>query len=127
MQRNIISTSVLLILDILWVLLFMGKKYTKQVKDIQGTNMRGRLGFAFLAYILMVVGLNMFVLPNIRKGHELVDSLKYGAVFGLVVYGIYDCTAAAVFTDWDVGLAALDIAWGAFVFFVSAYVGSKLS
>jgi hypothetical protein len=32
----------------------------------------------------MVVGLNVFVLPNIRKGYELEDSLKYG--FTLELY-----------------------------------------
>ena len=34
--------------------------------------------------LVMVAGLNLFVLPNIRVGHELVDSLMYGASFGVM-------------------------------------------
>ena len=68
------------------------------VKEIQG----GReLEFNYLsaaaAYILMVVGLNVFVIPNIKnKKNALMDSLHYGALFGLIVYGIYDFTAGAI-------------------------------
>ena len=126
MNKNIVATIVLLVLDVLWVTLYMRNAYKKQAQDIQGTQMKSRVYLGAIAYILMVVGLNMFVLPNIRKGHELIDSLKYGATFGLVVYGIYDMTAAAVFKDWDLKLATVDIIWGSFVFFISAYVGSKL-
>ena len=125
-RQNIVATIVLLVLDILWVTLYMNKAYKKQVQDIQGTEMKGRVYLGAIAYVLMVVGLNLFVLPNIRKGHELIDSLKYGATFGLVVYGIYDMTAGAVFKDWDLKLATVDIIWGSFVFFISAYVGAKL-
>ena len=127
MKRNILATVILLVLDLAWVMFFMRKKYEKQVKDIQGQAMQGRVQFAVISYILMVVGLNLFVIPNIREGHELEDSLKYGASFGLVVYGIYDTTAAAVLKAWDIGLAAIDVAWGAFVFFIAAYLGTKLS
>lgn len=126
-RQNIIATVVLLVLDILWVTLYMSKAYKKQVQDIQGSEMKGRIYLGVIAYILMVVGLNMFVLPNIRKGHELIDSLKYGATFGLVVYGIYDMTAGTVLKDWDLKLATVDVIWGSFVFFISAYVGSKLA
>lgn len=125
-RQNIVATIVLLVLDILWVTLYMNKAYKKQVQDIQGTEMKARVYLGAIAYVLMVVGLNLFVLPNIRKGHELIDSLKYGATFGLVVYGIYDMTAGAVFKDWDLKLATVDIIWGSFVFFISAYVGAKL-
>lgn len=127
MKRNILATAILLVVDIVWVMFFIRKKYDKQVTKIQGQAMQARMQFAIISYILMVVGLNVFVLPNIREGHELGDSLKYGATFGLVVYGIYDTTAAAVFKDWDIGLAAVDIAWGTFVFFIASYLGTKLA
>ena len=127
MKRNIIATAILLVLDVLWLSLFMGKKYQKQVKDIQGREMKGRIQFAVISYILMIIGLNLFVLPNIRENHKLIDSMKYGALFGLIVYGIYDGTAAAVFEDWDTSLAVIDVACGSFVFFIAAYIGSILT
>ena len=124
-QTNIIATTTLFLLDFLWIGLYMGNQYKNQVRKIQKSEMTVRIYFAILAYLLMAVGLNMFVLPQIRKGHELMDSLKYGLTFGIIIYGIYDFTAGAVLKDWDISLAFTDIAWGGFVYFVSAYIGSK--
>ena len=102
----------------------MGKQYKNQIKNIQGTEMTPRFIYAVLAYILMTLGLLMFVVPNIRPTHGFTDSLKYGLLFGLVVYGIYDMTAAAVLNNWDIKLAFIDILWGSFVYFMAAYIGS---
>jgi uncharacterized membrane protein len=126
-KANIIATITLLILDFLWIALYMGKQYQIQITDIQGFKMKPRPFQALVAYILMVIGLNLFVLPNIRKGHELEDSLKYGLIFGIVLYGVYDFTTGAVLKKWNMGLALVDIAWGGFVYFIAAYIGSKFS
>ena len=46
----------------------------------------------------------------------------YTRWFGMIVYGIYDFTAGSVFTDWDSGLALIDVLWGSFVYMLSALV-----
>lgn len=125
-KTNIIATVILLILDFLWIAIYMGNQYQVQIKNIQGEQMKPKLTHAIMAYFLMIVGLNLFVLPNIRKGYELQDSLKYGLTFGIVLYGVYDFTAGAVFKKWNTKLALIDIAWGGFVFFISTYIGTKL-
>ncbi len=124
MISNIISTLTLLILDGIWVGTYMSSQYAKQVMTIQKSPLKANMAYAVLSYMLMVVGLNLFVLPRIRKSHAFTDSLFYGGVFGLVLYGVYDLTAAAVLKDWDIKLALIDMAWGSFVFFISAYIGS---
>jgi len=106
--------------------LYMNNQYGTLVRTIQGENMKANPVFAVLAYLLMVVGLNVFVLPNIRKGHELEDSLKYGMTFGIVLYGVYDFTTGAVFSKWDKKLAVIDVLWGGFVYFLASYLGSIL-
>ena len=125
-RQAVIATIILLLLDFAWVGLYMTKKYETQVSNIQGTPLKINFTMAILAYLLMIIGLNMFVLPNIRKNHELEDSLKYGFIFGIVLYGVYDFTAGAVFTKWDKKIAVTDILWGGFVYFIASYVGSKL-
>jgi uncharacterized membrane protein len=124
-KANIIATVTLLLLDFLWIGMFMGKQYQNQILDIQGSKMIAKPWSAFLAYALMVIGLNLFVMPRIRKGHELEDSLMYGFVFGIILYGVYDFTAGAVLKKWNMKLALIDIIWGGFVYFISAYIGSK--
>jgi len=126
LATNISATVVLLLLDFLWIRTVMGPKYQTMVRVIQGHDLRMRPYAAVLAYVLMVVGLNMFVLPHIRKDYELVDSLRYGFTFGVVLYGVYDFTAGAVFREWDMKLATVDILWGGFVYFMAAYIGSMI-
>lgn len=125
-KQSIIATLVLLFADFLWIGLYMGKQYQSQVRTIQGTDLKANPVFIILAYLLMVVGLNVFVLPNIRKGHELVDSLKYGLTFGIILYGVYDFTSGAVLKKWNKKLAIIDILWGGFVYFIASYLGSIL-
>lgn len=126
LKTQIIAISSLLILDFIWIVFFIRQRYDKMVKKIQGSEMKVQPGFAVLAYACMVAGMLIFVLPNIKKGHELVDSLKYGATFGFILYGVYDFTAGALIKDWNVALASIDVAWGTFVYFISAYLGTIL-
>ena len=127
LKSHIIATIVLLVFDLVWVGTFMGKKYQDQVQQIQNDKMVIRPLFAVLAYLLMVIGLNVFVLPRIRKGYELQDSIKYGFLFGIVLYGLYDFTIAAVLKDWNISLAITDVLWGGIVYFLATYIGTKLS
>ena len=127
LKSHIIATVVLLVFDLVWVGTFMGKKYQDQVQQIQNDKMVIRPLFAVLAYLLMVIGLNVFVLPRIRKGYELQDSIKYGFLFGIVLYGLYDFTIAAVLKDWNISLAITDVLWGGIVYFLATYIGTKLS
>jgi len=124
MKNYIISIIVLLILDIIWISLYMGKQYKKQINNIQNNVLTPKYTYAMFAYFLMTIGLIQFVIPNIKKENRLYDSFKYGFVFGLIVYGIYDFTCATIFKDWDIKLAFIDVIWGGFVYFIAAYIGS---
>jgi len=125
-MNTIVSVVTLITLDLLWIIFFMGMKYQKQVMDIQGSKLVVDKAMAICAYILMVVGLVVFVLPNIREDNKLKDSLIYGFLFGIVVYGVYDFTNNAIFKNWDTKLAFIDIIWGGFVFFIASYIGSLI-
>ncbi len=124
MKKEIISILILLILDFLWIGLFMKNRYQNEIKQIQGTQMSVNIAYAVVSYVLMAVGLVLFVLPNIRSEHRLLDSFKYGFLFGIVVYGIYDFTAVAVISKWNMTTAILDVLWGGTVFFLASYIGS---
>ena len=127
MKQYIISIAILLVLDFLWIGFFMKNQYNKQIPQIQKTPMKVNFLYAVIAYVLMAVGLVIFVIPNIRPEKRLTDSLYYGFLFGFVLYGVYDFTAAAVISKWNMKTAILDTLWGGTVFFLAAYLGSLLS
>ncbi len=123
LKHRLISTTTLLILDLLWITLFMGSRYKKMIKAIQGSSMTTNMFYAFIAYTLMVIGLNHFVLPRIDvKNVTIKDCLSSGFMFGLVVYGVYDFTIGALVKKWDMQLGVIDVLWGGFVYFISCYI-----
>lgn len=122
LKHRITSSLILLILDFLWLGTYMGKKYSIMIPRIQGSKMEINMISAFFSYFLMIVGLNVFVLPNLDiKNITIKDCLKYGFLFGVVVYGVYDLTAGAVLKNWDMKLGLIDILWGGIVYFLACY------
>ena len=102
LKYRVVSSLILLVLDFMWLGGFMAPRYSVMIKNIQGSPMKANMLYAVFAYLLMIVGLQQFVLPNLDfKNITVKDCLKYGFVFGLVVYGVYDFTAAVVFKNWD--------------------------
>jgi uncharacterized membrane protein len=61
------------------------------------------------------------------KESVLIKSLKYGAFFGFVVYGIYNATNYAIFTNYNPITAIIDTLWGTFVFFIATYISLNTS
>ena len=100
----------------------MGGQYEGMIKKIQGSKMTVNLLYAVLTYILMIIGLQFFVISNIKEENMLMDSLKYGFLYGMILYGVYGLTAAAVIKDWDILVTVYDIIWGGTVYFLTAYL-----
>ena len=128
LKHRVLSTLTLLILDGLWINFFMKDKYNKMIKNIQNSDIQVNKVFAVASYTLMVVGLNLFVLPRLNVNNiNIKDCLLYGFTFGIVLYGVYDFTIAAVLKEWDIKLAYIDIIWGGFVYFAASYVLSFMN
>lgn len=84
-----------------------------------------RLGPAIAFYLLYMAGVFYFAgLPALREGVAF-PALINGAVLGLIAYGTYELTSWAVMRDWQPGMVATDMLWGAFVTGISAYIGVR--
>lgn len=112
------ATLTLVVLDVLWIYVVMGPKYAIMGRAVQGgREITLRSPPAAASYALMVAGLQAFVLS---RPYEM--RVAHGALFGAIVYGIYNGTCMSIFEDWDSSVAALDTAWGTIVFAISAHV-----
>ena len=108
----------LVVLDVLWIYTVMGPKYAIMGRAVQGgRDITLRRLPAVASYALMVVGLQAFVLSRPRA-----ERVAHGALFGAIVYGIYNGTCMSIFTKWSPSVAALDTAWGTAVFAIAAHV-----
>jgi len=83
----------------------------------------GRLDALWWAAILVYVlfALSMIVIIEPLSGGQLMSAALYGGFLGLVVYGVYDFTCLAIFKDFPVGMAFVDVAWGTFLYGWSAF------
>ena len=102
--------ALILILDALWIGLFLGKPFVTMVENIQGspvkTNMLG-VGIAYVSLFLLAA----IFLPKTSSDLEAF-------LLGALTYAVYDGTNLALFTGYSTQLAALDILWGGTLFYL---------
>ncbi len=102
-----------MVLDGVWLGLLMKTFYRDQLAPIVRLADGGiapNWPAALVVYLLLGIGLALFVMP---RASTVSSAAGYGAVFGLVVYGVYDCTNYATLRQWPFVLTLADMAWGA--------------
>lgn len=118
--KYIVASITLLVLDILWIQIFMANKYKIMIPKIQnGIPLKMNYISAILAYIFMLVALNIFV---ISKKFTNIEAF----IFGVCLYAVYDFTAGAILKNWNFHLAIIDILWGGIVFMSANFIANLL-
>ncbi len=101
------------VLDGIWLGLLMKNFYRAQLAPIARLADGGiapNWPAAFVVYILLGAGIALFVIP---RALTVSSAAAFGALFGLVVYGVYDFTNYATLRQWPFVLTLVDVAWGA--------------
>ena len=103
-----------MVLDGVWLGLLMKNFYRDQLAPIVRLADGGiapHWPAAFAVYVLLGTGIALFVIP---RASTVPLAAAYGALFGLVVYGVYDFTNYSTLRQWPFVLTLADVAWGAF-------------
>lgn len=114
----IIGFLFLIVVDFIWISLLMGGFYKSQLGDLakkKGDVLRPNIPAAILVWALVLVGIIAFVLPRIPSDSIPLHGLLWGALFGLVTYGIYDLTNFALLEKWTLTMTVVDMAWGSVI------------
>ena len=102
-----------MVLDGLWLGVLMKNFYRDQLAPIMRLS-EGAIApnwpAALVVYALLGAGIALFVIP---RAPTLGSAAGYGALFGLVVYGVYDFTNYSTLRQWPFALTLADVAWGA--------------
>jgi uncharacterized membrane protein len=64
------------------------------------------------AWLLLAIGIYHFVLP---LSNTITEAIKYGALYGFIVYGVYNGTNYVTFNKYDSKIFIADLMWGTFV------------
>jgi uncharacterized membrane protein len=103
-------------LDFLWLAVLMKAFYREELGDLARKAPDGSMDVLWAAavpvYVVLVAGLYWFVLPRAADG-SLATAARWGALFGLVAYGLYDLTNLATLRGYSLRLTLVDMGWGA--------------
>ncbi len=102
-----------MVLDGIWLGVLMKTFYRDQLAPIVRLADGGiapNWPAAFVVYVLLGTGIALFVIP---RAPTVPLAAAYGALFGLVVYGVYDFTNYSTLRQWPFVLTLADVAWGA--------------
>ena len=115
-KKYFVGFIILLIIDLAWLALFMGKRFGDMVKKIQGQEMLFNPIGAIVAYILLGIGVVHFGINRVDPRNPLTSSIINGGLFGLLCYGIFDFTNFAIFKNYELSTAIIDTLWGGILF-----------
>lgn len=110
-----IMLPIFLFIDLLWLGIVMKGFYSQELGELarrQGTALAPRWGAAVLVYLLIPGGLVLFVRPLLGVNATTWQAIGWGALYGLILYGVYDLTNLAVLEKWTVRMTLADIVWG---------------
>ena len=111
----LLLTPVLLALDFVWLGLFASELYKRELGSflrMSGNALQPTVWAALMVYILIPAGIVLFVLPRVSPDNSVLSALAWGALFGLILFGVYDMTNYSLVRDWPLRVALIDIGWG---------------
>ena len=102
-----------LVMDAVYVLMSKSyyMKHTSKVSGAAPKNLIKIATCALGAYLLMALGWSIIVAKNVQKG-KIMNALNLGATYGLVLYGVFNCTTGAMFDKWGYDVMLRDTVWG---------------
>jgi uncharacterized membrane protein len=118
LKQIIISSIVLLALDFIYLSTFSGF-FNSVVKKVQGENIKFNIWGGILCYILIIYGLNYFILDQKK-------SIKDAFLLGFITYGIYETTNYAILKNWPFNSVVLDTLWGGILYASATFLTRSL-
>jgi uncharacterized membrane protein len=108
----VVGAVAFMVLDAVWLGLLMKNFYREQLAPIVRLADGGiapNWPAALVVYAMLGTGIALFVMP---RAATVSQAAAYGALFGLVVYGVYDFTNYSTLRQWPFVLTLADVAWG---------------
>ena len=119
----------LLALDYIWLGIFASNLYKRELGAflrMSGNALQPIIWAAVVVYLAIPLGIVLFVLPRISVDNLTRSALLWGALYGIVVYTVYDMTNYSLVRDWPLRVALIDICWGGLLNAIGALAAAWL-
>ena len=124
LKTYVAATLVFLAMDFIWLGILMADFYKRHLGALarrSGDALNPIWWSAGVVYLLIPAAIVLFVLPKVSSGSYAV-AVAWGALFGVVLYGVYDFTNYATLEGWTLKLAVTDTVWGGVICGVTSAV-----
>ena len=118
MLQYLLTAIIFVVLDGLYLNLIKDY-FNNQIKAIQGSDIKADFIAVGITYVFLIFGINYFIIKNNR-------SVKDAALFGLVIYAVYEFTNLSLFKNWTYLTAFIDSIWGAVLFGLTTGIVYKI-
>ncbi|MFP3868850.1 MAG: DUF2177 family protein [Desulfobacteraceae bacterium] len=120
---------IFLAIDLTWLGILMAKFYKAELGPLarrSGEALAPVWWAAFLVYVLIPLGVVLFVLPRVSAQNLTATALGWGFLYGVILYGVYDLTNYSLIDRWPWNMTWVDIAWGGTICAVNSYIAARL-
>ena len=111
---TLVSAIVFIAVDFIYLNVIKNYFY-KQVKSVQGSELKINFLGVALCYIFLIIGINYFII----KPHKSVSD---AFLLGLIIYGVYETTNYALLKNWSIITVIMDTLWGGILFAITTYI-----
>jgi len=118
-KKIILSIIILIVLDYVYLNLF-SSHFKQQILDVQHSPMEFKLIPAIVCYVMLVFGLNYFIL---QRNGSVIDAV----LLGLVIYTVYETTNMAIIKNWNIKSVLIDSVWGGILFGLTTFIISRFN
>ena len=110
----LVSLAIMISLDAIYLTLTKSF-YNKQIRIIQGSDMKIKITPVLIIYVILIFGLNRFILHDNKP---VLDAV----ILGFIIYAVFELTNIAIFDNWNIESVLLDTTWGAILFGLKTYI-----
>lgn len=114
MNNIFVPFAIMISLDAIYLTLTKSF-YNKQIRIIQGSDMKIKIMPTLLIYVILIFGLNRFILHDKKS---VLDAV----ILGFIIYAVFELTNIAIFDNWKIESVLLDTTWGGVLFGLTTYM-----
>lgn len=112
-MQYILTLFTMMLLDAIWLGVIAKSHYYAaygHILRLENNQLQPLWWSALLVYAFLVFGIHFYGLSYAKI--SWTSAIGHAALFGLVVYGVYDFTCLAIFKDWPIIMTLVDWIWG---------------
>ena len=121
---------IFLAMDFFWLGIIMSKFYKNELgilARVSNGSFKPVLWAACIVYILIPLGIVLFVLPRVSQENLASTAIIWGFIYGAILYGVYDMTNYSLINKWPIRMSIVDILWGGTINAIVSYVAALLN